>query len=95
MDVARLNFSHQTIDWHRERVAMIRGISAEAGRPIGILQDLPGPKIRVGNFPDGPVELKVGQEFTLTADAFVLHCTWDCNKGIAPVQMPSTPMDIC
>jgi len=67
MDVARLNFSHQTIDWHRERVAMIRGISAEAGRPIGILQDLPGPKIRVGNFPDGPVELKVGQEFTLTA----------------------------
>tara|TARA_Y100000758_G_scaffold248563_1_gene184634 strand:+ start:74 stop:1435 length:1362 start_codon:yes stop_codon:yes gene_type:complete len=67
MDVARLNFSHQTIDWHRERVAMIRGISAETGRPIGILQDLPGPKIRVGNFPDGPVELKVGQEFTLTA----------------------------
>ena len=67
MDVARLNFSHQTIEWHRERVAMIRAISAEAGRPIGILQDLPGPKIRVGNFPDGPVELKVGQEFTLTA----------------------------
>ncbi|MEC8944522.1 MAG: pyruvate kinase, partial [Acidobacteriota bacterium] len=67
MDVARLNFSHQTIDWHRERVAMIRDISAEAGQPIGILQDLPGPKIRVGNFPDGPVELKVGQEFTLTA----------------------------
>ena len=67
MDVARLNFSHQTIDWHRERVAMIRDVSAEAGRPIGILQDLPGPKIRVGNFPDGPVELKVGQEFTLTA----------------------------
>lgn len=68
MDVARLNFSHQTIDWHRERVSMIRDISAEAGWPIGILQDLPGPKIRVGNFPDGPVELKAGQEFALTAD---------------------------
>lgn len=65
MDVARLNFSHQTIDWHRERAAMIRKIEEEAGRPIGILQDLPGPKIRVGNFPDGPVTLRSGQEFRL------------------------------
>ena len=68
MDVARLNFSHQTIDWHRERAAMIRDIAAQAGCPIGILQDLPGHKIRVGNFPDGPVELKAGQEFVLTTD---------------------------
>ena len=68
MDVARLNFSHQTIDWHRERAVMIRDIAAQAGCPIGILQDLPGPKIRVGNFPDGPVELKAGQEFVLTTD---------------------------
>ncbi len=68
MDVARLNFSHQTIDWHRERAAMIHGIAEEAGHPIGILQDLPGPKIRVGNFPAGPVELKAGQEFVLTTD---------------------------
>ncbi len=68
MDVARLNFSHQTIDWHRERAAMIREVGAQAGCPIGILQDLPGPKIRVGNFPDGSVELKAGQEFVLTTD---------------------------
>lgn len=66
MDVARLNFSHQTIDWHRGRAAMIRRVAEEAGRPIGILQDLPGPKIRVGNFPDGPVALKAGQEYRLT-----------------------------
>lgn len=68
MDVARLNFSHETIDWHRERVAMIRKVAEEAGCPIGILQDLPGPKIRVGNFPDGPVALKAGQEYRLTMD---------------------------
>jgi len=68
MDVARLNFSHETIDWHRERVAMIRKVAKEAGRPIGILQDLPGPKIRIGNFPDGPVSLKAGQEYRLTMD---------------------------
>jgi len=68
MDVARLNFSHGSIDWHRERAAMLRQVAAEAGYPIGILQDLPGPKIRVGHFPEGPVELKAGQEFRLTTD---------------------------
>jgi len=68
MDVARLNFSHQTIDWHRERAGMLRRVAQEAGHPIGILQDLPGPKIRVGNFPDGPVQLRSGQEFRLTVD---------------------------
>ena len=68
MDVARLNFSHQTIEWHRERAAMVRQISAETGCPIGILQDLPGPKIRVGEIPDGPVELEAGQEFVLAMD---------------------------
>jgi len=66
MDVARLNFSHQTIEWHRERAAMIRKVARQAGHPIGILQDLPGPKIRVGDFPDGPVLLKAGQEFRLS-----------------------------
>jgi pyruvate kinase len=68
MDVARLNFSHQTIDWHRERADMIRRVAREAQHPIGILQDLPGPKIRVGDFPDGPVLLKAGQEYRLKVD---------------------------
>ena len=68
MDVVRLNFSHQTIDWHRKRVGMIREISRDTGCPIGILQDLPGPKVRIGMIPDGPVALVTGQEFTLTAD---------------------------
>jgi len=68
MDVMRLNFSHRTIDWHRQRVEMIREISRDTGCPIGILQDLPGPKVRVGMIPDGPVALVTGQEFTLTTD---------------------------
>jgi len=68
MDVARLNFSHQTIDWHRERAAMLRKLSSQSGHTVGILQDLPGPKIRVGNFPEGPVSLKSGQEFRLSVD---------------------------
>lgn len=68
MDVARLNFSHQGIDWHRERVAIIREISRETGCPIGVLQDLPGPKVRVGMIPDGPVTLAAGQRFTLTTN---------------------------
>jgi pyruvate kinase len=68
MDVARLNFSHQSIEWHQQRAAMVRQIARESGCPIGILQDLPGPKIRVGVIPDGPVELRAGQEFVLTTD---------------------------
>ena len=68
MDVVRLNFSHQTIDWHRERAEVIRDIAVELDSPIGILQDLPGPKLRVGNLPDGGVELRDGQEFTLRMD---------------------------
>ena len=85
MDVARLNFSHQTIDWHRERVTMIRELAQETGHPIGILQDLPGPKVRVDEIPSGPIALKAGQEFLLTTDggdgnvhqASVNHATLD------------------
>ena len=47
---------------------MIRDLAREEDWPIGILQDLPGPKIRVGDFPGGPVDLKAGQEFVLTID---------------------------
>lgn len=67
MDVARLNFSHSTHDWHGERIDLIRHISAEYGYPIGILQDLPGPKVRVGEIPDGPVALQKGARFRLSA----------------------------
>lgn len=65
MDVARLNFSHQTIDWHRQRAALVRQISEEVDRPIGLLQDLPGPKVRVGEMPEDGAELIAGRQFLL------------------------------
>jgi pyruvate kinase len=65
VDVFRLNFSHGTHDQHRERHAQIRDVEREAGRPIGILADLQGPKLRVGTFSDGPVMLTAGGSFRL------------------------------
>ena len=65
VDVFRLNFSHGTHAEHRARHALVRAIEAEAGRPIGILADLQGPKLRIGTFPDGPAMLEEGRRFTL------------------------------
>ena len=50
VDVFRLNFSHGTHDQHRERLAQIREVEQELGRPIGVLADMQGPKLRVGTF---------------------------------------------
>ena len=66
MDMARLNFSHGTPAQHEETIGLIRRTSEELGRPIGILADLQGPKIRVGTFAGGAVDLGVGQSFVLT-----------------------------
>lgn len=67
-DVFRINMSHADHDTMRRLVGVIRGIEAEAERPIGILADLQGPKLRVGRFAKGAVELKPGQIFTLDDD---------------------------
>ncbi|MCC6443765.1 MAG: pyruvate kinase [Armatimonadetes bacterium] len=69
MDVARLNFSHGTHEDHDRRVRSLRAIADSVGRPLALLQDLQGPKIRVGEIRNGPVHLKRGQEFTLTSKA--------------------------
>jgi pyruvate kinase len=66
MDVARLNFSHGDHALHAETLARVRAESEKRGRPVGVLQDLQGPKIRVGRFAGGSVELEVGCDFTLT-----------------------------
>lgn len=66
MNVARLNFSHGNHESHAETAKRIRSVAEEKGLPIAILQDLAGPKIRVGTFANGPILLKEGQEFTLT-----------------------------
>jgi pyruvate kinase len=66
MDVARLNFSHGTREEHREVIRTIRQISREKGKEVGILQDLAGPKIRVGNIRGGAANLRPNSEFVLT-----------------------------
>ena len=69
VDVFRLNFSHGAADDHRARVAALRAIEQKHGRPIAILADLQGPKLRVGTFEGGPVQLQDGQAFRLQLDA--------------------------
>jgi pyruvate kinase len=64
-DVFRINMSHSSHDMMRTLISRIRAVEARSGRPIGILADLQGPKLRVGKFANGPVELTVGQTFTL------------------------------
>ncbi len=66
MDVARLNFSHGTYDEHLERIRLIRSLSTKLGRTIGILQDLSGPKIRIGKIAPSPVRVESGAQFTFT-----------------------------
>ncbi len=64
-DVFRLNFSHGTHEDHAARIALIRALEAHVGRPIGILADVQGPKLRVGAFGGGRVHLQAGQAFRL------------------------------
>jgi pyruvate kinase len=64
-DVFRLNFSHGAHADHRERFATLRKIESDTGRPIGIMMDLQGPKLRVGKLAGGGADLKAGQRFRL------------------------------
>ncbi len=68
VNVFRLNFSHGSHDAHRRAIADIRAASRAVGMEVAILQDLCGPKIRVGMMRDGAVELKTGAETVVTAD---------------------------
>ena len=68
-DVFRLNFSHGTHDDHAARFAMIRELEKHFDRPIGILADVQGPKLRVGRFGGGRVHLQTGQKFRLDLNA--------------------------
>jgi pyruvate kinase len=67
-DVFRINMSHTTPDRMRELVRLIRDIEQEFGRPIGILVDLQGPKLRIGAFTNDAVQLAVGASFVLDSD---------------------------
>lgn len=81
-DMFRLNFSHGTYAQHRERVDIIRQVERDVGRPIAILLDLQGPKLRIGTFANGPVELQNGAAFRLDLD------TTPGNANRAPMPHP-------
>ncbi len=68
MDVARLNYSHGTLEEHAQTAQRVRNAAGEAGRPVAILQDLPGPKLRIGPLADDIVELTPGEHLTFVAD---------------------------
>ena len=68
LNVARLNFSHGNHEEHLERIKMIKEVREELGIPIAILLDTKGPEIRTGDFEEGAVQLKEGQDFILTTE---------------------------
>jgi len=65
VDLVRLNFSHGTAEDHQTRVTLLREITRDSGRTVGIMADLQGPKIRIGKFEQGKVELVSGDRFML------------------------------
>jgi len=68
LDVVRMNFSHGTAAEHKKRVDTVRFLARHAGRAVGVLVDLQGPKIRVGKFKDNKIELVAGAKFVLDAE---------------------------
>lgn len=71
MDVARLNFSHGSHEYHSEMINAVKQVREELGKPLAILLDTKGPEIRTGIFENGFAELKSGGEFTLTVNEVV------------------------
>jgi pyruvate kinase len=67
VDVVRLNFSHGKAQDHIDRAALVRSIALKVGKPVALMADLQGPKIRVGKFADGRVQLVNGERFVLDA----------------------------
>jgi len=68
LNVVRLNMSHDSHDRHRERVERVRSVALAKRHPLGVLVDLQGPKIRIGKFVDGAVDLVSGARFTIDAN---------------------------
>src|SRR5512135_2013134 len=68
MDIARLNFSHGDLTGHRKVIENLRAAARRAGRRVAIMADLPGPKIRIGQFAKEPIQLTPGAPLTLTLE---------------------------
>ena len=87
MDVARLNFSHGDLESHRRMAEWVRRGAEEAGRSVAVLQDIQGPKIRVGRLPGGAVELGPGDTVRMTAGG-------GGGTGSIPVGYPRLAADV-
>ncbi|MDR3577364.1 MAG: pyruvate kinase [Anaerolineaceae bacterium] len=88
LDVARLNFSHGTHEYHANLISLIRKLSVDTNKPITILQDLQGPKLRVGDLPPEGITLSIGQSVTLFSIHSPLSSSGLPNDGLV------IPMDI-
>jgi pyruvate kinase len=88
VDVVRLNFSHGAVADHARRVQLVRDAASQAGRYVGILGDLQGPKIRIDRFVSGKVHLADGAEFTLDA-SLAVDAGNDRSVGIAYKKLPT------
>ncbi len=85
MNVARLNFSHGTHEYHSEMIDILRRVSEEVQKPVAILADLQGPKLRTGTMQEGGVPLIAGSELILTTEEIVGA------PGRAPIQYKDLP----
>jgi pyruvate kinase len=88
MDVARLNFSHGTWAEQRRRLLAVRAAAKKVGRPVAVLQDLQGPKIRVGTFEGGGCQLTAGTEVVVTTRDVRGHA------GVIPTPIQILPRDV-
>jgi pyruvate kinase len=96
MDVARLNYAHGTLEEHEETIRRVRNAAGQAGRAVAILQDLPGPKLRIGPLKEGVVELTPGERLTfvcgggeIAGDAHRMSISW---AGLADAVEPGAVM---
>jgi pyruvate kinase len=95
LDVARLNFSHGTHQNHAELIKKIRKLSIELNKPVTILQDLQGPKLRVGVLPEGGIELEAGQQIVLAETTeHIPPTSLDVDKIVIPMEVPNLTQSV-
>jgi pyruvate kinase len=94
MDVARMNLSHGSYDDHEAVYRMVRDAADQSGHGVGIFADLQGPKIRLGRFAGGPVQLAEGAEFTITTRDVLgdVHISSTTYKGLPGDVSPGDPI---
>ena len=93
MDVARFNMSHGSHADHDRRFEVVRQVAEEFDKPVAILADLQGPKIRLGTFADGPHDLAPGDEFTITTEKDVAGTKEICSTTYTGLADDSAPGD--